>query len=67
MHLKTLKSLKRPVGHYNDLLVQSKFCNGTIAACEEGLHREIPTTDKLLDFFKKRCQMWESIESKEKE
>ncbi|XP_063926012.1 uncharacterized protein LOC135139641 [Zophobas morio] len=66
INLNTLKSLKRPVDAWSDLLVHvisSRLDYLSCAAWEESLNpNAIPTHEELLSFLEKRCQMLESMQ-----
>jgi hypothetical protein len=64
-HLKALEAIKRPVDHWDDLLIyliSSKFDYQTTVAWESTLSTAIPVMKHLTDFLNQRCQILESLE-----
>ncbi|KAH0822603.1 hypothetical protein GEV33_000188 [Tenebrio molitor] len=64
-HLKALEAIKRPVDHWDDLLIyliSSKFDYQTTVALESTLSTAIPVMKHLTDFLNQRCQILESLE-----
>jgi hypothetical protein len=63
-HLKALEAIKRPVDHWDDLLIyliSSKFDYQTTVAWESTLSTAIPVMKHLTDFLNQRCQILESL------
>jgi len=64
-HLDALQALKRPMMHWNDLLVlilTSNLDSLTLREWETSLmENELPSLKQLLDFIAHRCQMLEAI------
>jgi hypothetical protein len=64
-HLKALEAIKRPVDHWDDLLIyliSSKFDYQTTVVWESTLSTAIPVMKHLTDFLNQRCQILESLE-----
>ncbi|XP_018359963.1 PREDICTED: uncharacterized protein LOC108759145 [Trachymyrmex cornetzi] len=68
-HVNALKSLKRPVDKWDDILIQilgNKLDSKTFRDWEDTLQSDqIPTTDQFIEFVLKKCNTLESVSSKE--
>ncbi|XP_039303907.1 uncharacterized protein LOC120357485 [Solenopsis invicta] len=64
-HMRALQALKRPTGHWDDLLIHiitSKLDFITIKEWENTLEpRELPTLQDFTEFLSKRCQTLEAV------